>query len=53
MTDMNNDIPNNSQPPQVESKELPPQNVESQPPVPPTPSKTEMCQLIYYDFSIK
>ena len=53
MTDMNNDIPNNNQPPQVESKELPPQNVESQPPVPPTPSKTEMCQLIYYDFSIK
>ena len=25
MTDMNNDIPNNNQPPQVESKELPPQ----------------------------
>ena len=50
---MNNDTSNNNQPPQNESKELPPQNVESQPPLPANPSKTEMCQLIYYDFSIK
>lgn len=56
MTDANNNnIINTTNPPSSEeSKETPIQSIETQIQIEPSiPDKTEMCQLIYYDFSLK
>ena len=52
MKETDNNI-NNNPPSSIETKESLSENKEPQQPVPIIPEKTEMCQLIYYDFSVK